>query len=184
MLSSLGDNSDPSATRSSQATLCTLLGRALWAESPSPLAIRLGHSPWCFASEGRARPLSICPVTCFLCRPPVTSAQTCPRVAAECLLHPFSLLKNFRVPTLSVVLWDHHLSTVAHYKFRDLCGPQGLAGVQCVGLNLDLNLNVNLGCCWGGAEETGKLAVEMRTLLERHGHTEPRRDTAHSRQAV
>lgn len=83
-----------------------------------------------------------------------------------------------------MVLWDHHLITVAHYKFRDLCGPQDLAGVQCVGLNLDLNLNVNLGCYWGGAEETGKLAVEMRILLERHGHTEPRRDTAHTRQAV
>lgn len=82
------------------------------------------------------------------------------------------------------VLWDHQLITVAHYKFRDPCGPQGLACVQCAGLNLDLNLNVNLERYWGGTEETGKLTVEMRTLLERHGHTEPRRDTAHTRQAM
>lgn len=113
MLSSLGDNSDPSATRSSQATLCTLLGRALWAESPSPPAIRLGHSPRCLASEGRARPLSICPVTCFLCRPPVTSAQTCPQVAAECLLHPFSLLKNSPPSGSPHSMWSSGTTTLS-----------------------------------------------------------------------
>lgn len=50
------------------------------------------------------------------------------------------------------------------------------------GLNLDLNLN--LGCHWGGAEGRAKLVVEMRILLEGQHHTEPGRDTAHTRLAT